>query len=312
MYHGIAKETLNPPYDTFISIKEFMWQMDYISKHYNVLPLRVVIENIKRNEKLPNNVAIVTFDDGFLNNYTIAYPVLKERKIPATIFVATGNIYSGEIPWPEKLFLIFKNTRESKLDMREYGLGVYDLRSMSSKMLAWESVMGNIKRIAAGEKKRLLLVMQREMGMFNRDDDYNANFSVLSWRDIKEMHADGLVDFGAHTVGHEILTSLDTATMEKEIVGSCETIQKELGVDKISFAYPNGSFIDFNDLAKEILRKQNVQCALTAMRGLNTLEGDVYEFKRISGCEKAEDKFKLVTSGFLEVVRGIVPRSDSM
>ena len=69
MYHGVIAEDLAKfPHWSHMPVKMFAWQLEYIKKHYNVMPLEKTILDIKQNKPLPQNVAIITFDDG--NNWT--------------------------------------------------------------------------------------------------------------------------------------------------------------------------------------------------------------------------------------------------
>lgn len=91
MYHSIddhgAKLKLS------VSTREFRWQMKYLrDRKYDVVSLERLAEIISSGRKIPRNIAAVTLDDGNLDNYTNAFSILKEYKIPATIFVISGSI----------------------------------------------------------------------------------------------------------------------------------------------------------------------------------------------------------------------------
>ena len=80
-----------------IDIYEFENQLRYLSKTYTFLSLDTLVRYIKKNRQLPNKVAVITFDDGYKDNYTYAFPILKKYNVPATIFLTTGYLNNGKL-----------------------------------------------------------------------------------------------------------------------------------------------------------------------------------------------------------------------
>lgn len=101
-------------------VSDFKNQMQYLSSAYNPISLQEMAQHIQDGTSLPSKAVTVTFDDGYRDNYENAYPILKEYNIPATVFLTTGFIGTGEIPVWEKgyyrsdkeLMLSWKQVRE--------------------------------------------------------------------------------------------------------------------------------------------------------------------------------------------------------
>src|SRR3989344_4458910 len=107
MYHRVDDKKIDilPYYANLnVSIKNFEEQMRYLSKNYNVIPLNDII-NINKNKKIKNSV-IITFDDGYIDNYLYAYPILKKYNLPATIFLPTDFIENKKRYWLNKLYYL--------------------------------------------------------------------------------------------------------------------------------------------------------------------------------------------------------------
>lgn len=91
MYHHVAV-TADPEPNT-VSPERFAWHMAYLKKHrFRVVPLGHLVEMIRNHQKVPVNTVVLTFDDGYEDNYTHAYPILREHRFPATIFVSSELI----------------------------------------------------------------------------------------------------------------------------------------------------------------------------------------------------------------------------
>jgi len=77
----------------------FREQMELLRDNYNVISLRELIKCIRRRKKM-NKSVVITFDDGFKDNYTVAYPILYRHDLPATFFITTGFIgKKGYMDW---------------------------------------------------------------------------------------------------------------------------------------------------------------------------------------------------------------------
>jgi len=305
IYHGVVPEALVPPCSLQLSVQDFAWQMAYMKRHYHVMPLSELVRKINQNEVLPDNIAVVTFDDGFENNYTVAYPVLKRLGIPATIFIPTGFVETDKILWPQELYLMMTASSQKGLDMRDHGMGIYDLRTMSSNtnmMTLNTQVIDDMrscfKNFPEEDKKRLLAIIRQRLGVGDLDEGLRRRFAMLSWEQITKMNQSGFISFGSHTANHPFLINLDKDALTREIVESFETIKKKLNSQDILFAYTYGNQGDFNELSKQIVKEQGAVCAVTTIEGLNGREDDLFELKRVF-CNVTRDAFRLAVSGCL-------------
>jgi len=187
----------------------------------------------------------ITFDDGWKDNYEVAFPVLQELKIPVTIFITTGKIGSSEPFWQQKLgwlfsFVIHKGRKEDQerlkriLELDEAEVLNSDLyKKIVGKWKSREHSEINAKLNIDGWSKKILSF---ERALF------------LSSDDIREM-ASRNIDFGSHTVNHVILTNECDATVESELVESKKALEEIVRKPVDMLAYPDGAF------SNEIIRK---------------------------------------------------------
>jgi peptidoglycan/xylan/chitin deacetylase (PgdA/CDA1 family) len=227
-----------------------------------------------RND-VPDNLIVITFDDGYRDNYTNAFPILKELSIPATIFLATDGIGSGGILWHDRVFSAFRKTNVNFLE--EFGsLSRHRLGTIGEKLFAQQEVLNFIR--SQDDRERMhwidLLVNKLEVA-----DCSEARGLMLSWDEAYLMHKSG-ISFGSHTVTHPILSKLSCDQARQEIEGSKAIIEKSLATQVRSFAYPNGKTNDFSDSTKRLLKEAGYICALTTEFGTNEPNQDLFELRR--------------------------------
>lgn len=98
MYHMIDGAPGPGPSSVHVSVEVFERQMEFLKVHgYRVIPLSEVVQAYKQGRPLPRKAVAITFDDGTLDNFDLAFPVLKKMGFPATIFMITSNI--GQEGW---------------------------------------------------------------------------------------------------------------------------------------------------------------------------------------------------------------------
>jgi peptidoglycan/xylan/chitin deacetylase (PgdA/CDA1 family) len=298
MYHGVTDRDIN--YWTQLPRSKFMRQMRFIKNWYRPISLGEAVQALKGEKEIEPHRAVVTFDDGFRNNMTVAYPILRENKIPATVFLTTSFIEKSDrfkgFVWTDYIFALLRAATLEKIDLRDIGLGQYGLKGMSERRRAKDSICGRLKKMSADDKNRIIEIIASRLNADISESDFEI-FRPLERKDIIDMAKEGLMTFGAHTVNHEILSALSKEEAEKEIKGSRAVVEKWTGSPIHFFAYPNGTIADFNNETKAIAA-ENFDCALTTIEGLNSIGADLYELRRINiGADISMKEFILKISG---------------
>lgn len=275
-----------------VSIESFKKQMEFLSKNYNVVPLEELIYNIKENKKLPRKAIAITFDDGYANNYTNAYPILKENNLPATIFLATDYIDTGKLLWFDQVWQILKSYDDlSKIeipdniceeDLRVKLLKIFTDNSLERDVCA-DLVTSLMKKM--NEKKRSMLIKYMEERFPPNKQEESL---MLSWNQVVEMGTNR-ISIGAHTKSHPNLPELSEQETEIEIMEGKKEIERRINKKVICFAYPYGNF---NDKIKALVTKAGFDCACTTIRGKHRLNSDLFELKRISVTENLTLSFR--------------------
>ena len=120
MYHRVLPsardETVFVQPGMYVSRETFRRQVAYLSENFNILPLNELVDRTLQGRNIGGCCAI-TFDDGWLDNYTVAFPTIMEFQVPATIFLVSGYIGTNRMFWPEELCFYLENiNREDSPD----------------------------------------------------------------------------------------------------------------------------------------------------------------------------------------------------
>jgi peptidoglycan/xylan/chitin deacetylase (PgdA/CDA1 family) len=181
--------------------------------------------------------AVFTFDDGYIDNYLYAYPILKKYGIPFTIYVTTNFPEGKAILWwylLEDLIL-----RESRIEFELNGRGhQFVCAKLREKEWAYQEIHSLILN---GPSKELNHRIQQVLENNNINLYDKTPELALTWQQIREMSQDPLVEIGAHTINHDALNKLSESTVHKEMEGSRDKIEAETDQKVEHFCYPFGT-----------------------------------------------------------------------
>jgi peptidoglycan/xylan/chitin deacetylase (PgdA/CDA1 family) len=281
-YHGVMPGD-DDSYDfllaNFVAAGAFEAQMNWLSSRYTLVPLHRLVDALDGGPELPPRAATVTFDDGFANNYHIAFPILRRLGIPATIFLATEKIGTpGAQLWTERVkrAIYLTPLTTVTLDGTAHALTTNPRREAVAR-----AVLGRLKRLPPAERDRCVLDVEQACGRLQLTAEDGMRFDFMTWRQVREM-ADAGIEFGSHTVTHPILTTLDSVTLEWEVRESKRVIEEQLGRECYAFAYPNGGAQDFDERAMTALRDAGYRCALSLEGGLVPRNARRYAMDRVN------------------------------
>jgi peptidoglycan/xylan/chitin deacetylase (PgdA/CDA1 family) len=221
---------------------------------------------------------VVTFDDGYKDNYTNAYPILKKYGLPATIFLTADSIGTDKLPWWDKVAYIVKQTGKEKVELESNGkIHKFVLAGSGEKKKACKEIIELMKTVEDYEKDNLMKALQDYCTDVTSDDLSGQTF-MLSWEEVQEMSNNG-IEFGAHSCTHPILPNLQLNEMREEVIASKKKIEDKLSKTVEFFAYPNGNY---NVMCREIVEESGFLGACSYQYGTNNLKIDIYTLKRIA------------------------------
>lgn len=297
-YHGVLPDKLyqgDSPlreyeYRNFMNVSDFEEQIRYFRTHYHPIMLKEYLQYRKEGKELPPYSVIVTFDDGFLNNYEYAFPILKKYDVPAVFFVSTAFIGNQKMLWTEELIYRLTHTQKKQLNVQILGKEQqFFLETVRQKQLVASRIRQQLKRVPRKEVERFMQQMQEQLDDVSLDFtsvEDQLRYHFMDWHHLKEMIANGM-EVGSHTHNHLILSQLSEQESRFELKTSRDLIEKNLGIVCYGFSYPNGKRTDFSERDKKILRDLGYLCATTQEPGWNDDNMDLFELKRINISHKA-------------------------
>lgn len=289
LYHRVGTSNVPGSFEQ-TSTSEFEAEMRYLAKNYEVLELPRIIQCLQTGEALPKKSIVITFDDGYKDNYLNAYPLLKKYHLPATIFLTTGYIDSPELFWWDKLRYLVWHSSVNKIELDQFGS--YPLYSKIDRNKAVTNIERKLKQSLETTKNEL---MNKLADICRVDIPSNMNKEwVVSWDEVREMSRNN-IGFGAHTVTHPIMTKISLEKVRWEVTESKRRIEAELEQPINTFSYPNGHPDDYNNDIKQILREAGFNCALAASPSKVVVQQDeLFQLNRISiGSDIDQFKFSL-------------------
>ncbi|SRR5712691_5840555 len=265
----------------YVQAHVFEAHVRFLREHFRIISLtEFLLLQEARAWDPEERYCIITFDDGWLDNYLYAYPILRRYQATATIFVSTALMGSEEWLWPDKLGWLLARSGLANTTVRQR------LRPLEARYpwLAHLTHRGGAAQIDSAIElcKRMsdhaIGDLLREMAA-RLDVEFPKKRLFLEWRDAEEMSRDGIA-FGSHAVTHRLLTRLSDAEIRTEVAGSLETLRRKPVNLVPVFSYPNG---DYNDGVVDRLKASGYHAAVSTESGAEVWDRpDLFRLRRVS------------------------------
>jgi len=279
-YHRFSTGSLDGDLLPHLDIGEFEKQMRHVKRWYSVTSMDEVDKRLKSGENFPLASVVITIDDGYLNNYKLAYPVLKKLNMPAIIYLTTRFIGANNALWVDDLADILHSTKLKSFCFPElFGDKVLDISTRQSKM---ETLTKLYEEMVGLKQHKKILMMQKLANILGRNEvrRNNTERKMINWNEVIEMNQNN-IHFGAHTISHPTLSKMELLEAKREIRESKEVIENRLGCKVSHFAIPNGRVKDFNEDLKKYCKEIDLKTVVSTESGVISAESDPYFLERI-------------------------------
>lgn len=315
MYHRIAAATVDP-WQLAVSPENFEQQLQVLQKTKQVVPLQQLVSQFSSRSFRKRNIAI-TFDDGYLDNYLVAKPLLEKYNLPATFFITSLNIGKKREFWWDELEKIILGTPELPQhltleingDCFFFDLGyeitlTEELQRKHSEYVAFEpptlrsqlylKLWERLTPLSALEQRALV---EQVRSWANTTAAARIEYSCMSAEQVSTLASNILFSIGGHTTSHPALANLKKEVQRNEIRQN-KAFLEGLIKDEVSFfAYPSGIY---NDTAVAVLKEEGFDAGFTTNFGCISKMDDHYLLNRVQVNNWDGNAFDWVINKFVE------------
>ncbi len=248
--------------------EEFDWQMAYVARHHEVITC-VELARFSETGKWPSRpCALITFDDGYLDNHDVAMPILQRHGIPAVIFVSTGYMGSEETFWYDLMtYAVLRSpaTQLTRLDGQRVALGADE----QARRAQLPGLLRHLKDISNTDRLATQARWHAELGVKAPSPAEAGLHRPMNWQQVRAMSGAG-IEIGSHTVSHPVLSRVrDPEALRREIFGSKAAIEACTGKPVYALAYPTGGRQAYSEQAMACVREAGYRFAFTYESGIN-------------------------------------------
>ena len=296
MYHRVAEADLDP-WSLCVTPQHFAEHLEVLQKHAYPMSLKQLTQ-AHRNGTVPHQAVVVTFDDGYADNLYNAKPLRECYNLPATVFVATGQVGQNREFWWDELERVFLQPGRlpQRLCLGSNG-STYQWELGAAADYCEDDYQGDRDRKAwegqPGSRLSLYYSIWQRLQPLPEDQRQKALDEILTWataelvarpthrslvpEEVFTLGQGGLVEIGAHTVTHPFLSAHSVAFQRDEIQSSKAYLEEFLDCPVTSFAYPFG---DYTAETVLLIREAGFACACSTVEATVWQNSDCFQFPR--------------------------------
>lgn len=291
-YHRIMDRPDDFPFDDDLvsaSAADFDRQMAWVAEHYNVIDFRDLAGHLDREGRFPPRALIVTFDDGYYDNHSVAWPILYKHGLKAVMFVTSGFIGTDRIFWWDRIAWLVKTASPGSYEIPAPAAARIDIGDGRQETAAM--LIKHAKRLPDAGKEKMIDVLAEALGAGGSSP---PSAQAMTWDQVRELDSAG-IEIGAHSVNHPIFSNVDEERIRYEVTESKKMIENEIGRQVISFGAPGRGIIEpaersrFESVLREIVSAAGYRFSTQYRWGLvYENEFDPYGIERL-GIETHDD-----------------------
>lgn len=294
-YHRIGDKD-GTEYDSGLfscTAEEFDWQIGYLKRRFQMARLDDVVAVATGKSRLREPQVLITFDDGYIDNYQLAYPILRRHGVQGVFFLPTAFVGTGRIPWWDEIAYVVKHSRQSYIRLEYPEPRDFDLKG-DAKLRSILFILRLYKQPEMRDHERFLEQLERACDSPRPGD--GARRCFLDWNEAREMQ-DGGMAFGSHTHNHEILSKLPAGRQTEELAVSREILERELKRKVETLAYPVGARDSFSAETVKVLQGIDYRAAFSFYTGFN-IDGHItpLDIRRCGVDQQSRQRLRLQTA----------------
>ena len=291
-YHRIGNRDDDPFDPGVFSATEdrFNDQISYLKRHVSLVTLQEAVAFVDGtiNETTRRCRVLITFDDGYLDNYQVAFPILRSHGVQGVFFLATSMVGSCSVPWWDHIAFLMRTARQRRFSLHyPADLAIDLVENGMTKSL--RDLLSLYMRPGNADPERFILELREEA----QGDDLPGTRRFLSWDEAREMIGGGMA-IGSHTHSHTVLSQLGPDRQRQELARSRTLLREQLGIEADALAYPIGATSSFSDQTQQLAQEVGYRAAFSFHGGTN-LPGMTrpYDVKRVAVDHQGWTRFRV-------------------
>jgi peptidoglycan/xylan/chitin deacetylase (PgdA/CDA1 family) len=274
-YHRIAAPETNLFYDPVISATpdSFRAQINWLCNHTRILTLNELIDRARQGLVGREPAVLITFDDGYRDNFDVAVPILAERNVPATFFIATAFLETPHLPWWDQVAYVIKLTRVRRFTLDRTFEGKTSRMEIDVETMPRTTAIRTIIRAlldqTVDDERRFLdqLSARAEVSV---DAEALGRSLFMSWDQVRCLPESGAgFAIGSHSHSHRNLARIDDDSQRCELTESKQILETCVGYEVKAFAYPYGWPGTYTKGTKAIVTEAGYCLAFASREGVN-------------------------------------------
>ena len=261
----------------------FEQQIEWLQRNTRLLSEAELLDSLNPGERHPGSGAharsgvcsLVTFDDGYLDNYTLALPILKRRGASAIFFIPSNIAASRTLSWWDLIAYVVKKTTEQRISVNGDSLPT---ANRAAVIAHFQEKM----KLEPYARSKDLVARLSEACRVPLPDLALQGAELMTWEHIRELARQGM-GVGSHCHTHTVLAALDAEAQRRELATSKEILEGQLGATVRSLAYPVGGYSHFTAETRRLAALCGYRAAFSFGTGTNLWGAiDPYDIRRVS------------------------------
>lgn len=293
-YHRIGDHE-NDPFDPGVfsaTSEQFDEQISYLKRSHSLVTLEEALAFVDGTDKERTGRCrvLITFDDGYLDNYRIAYPILSSYGAQGVFFLCTDLVGSGYVPWWDHIAYLVKTAEKRQFSLSYPANLDVDIDKDGLKT-SLRSILDLCEMPENKDSKRFIRELKEAAG--GKDLPAESR-RFLNWDEAQEMINGGMA-IGAHTHSHPRLSRLGREEQHKELTQCRAILNERLGIEADVLAYPFGSVTAFSDQTQQIAQETGYRAAFSYYGGMTNQQGAIerYNLKRVPVSGQSRARFEV-------------------
>lgn len=286
-YHRVVKDIAKAEHEAIhgmvVSSTTFRSHCETLRRAFDVVSLETAVHFLDGERRVVRPMAVITFDDGYVDFYNEAFPILNDLGLSATVFLPTAYIGQEKPLAHDRIYWLLKNVldRPFQIAAALRRVGVIDL--LHSELYPGNLLAVTDSIVHLDDELREKVISELEADLGSGMKPYPDEYKLLDWAAVREMSAKR-IEFGSHTKNHVVLPLEGEQATRDEIFESRSELEQHLGKKVVSFAYPNGKY---TPVIRQLTADAGYQIAVTTENRVNLPGSDLLTLGRTSLCEES-------------------------